>query len=214
MWKKVEKILTVLYTCFFVLWSLGLCYALSVYWVLPESEGTWNSTVLFLILSVYSIVLGASGLIGLVWAIPIPQRTLSVLTKCLLTVAVLLPILFALGGAEQDFRRYVQRTAAMKTYEQFVQTQVPCRSQYVFEHSDGKLYLAWLGRRSPITGYMASGAPCYIFDDTGTVVDFVPELGEGRSLDYRWNQNKRPFDGIWPPLAVDRQRALKKTAGK
>ena len=50
---------------------------------------------------------------------------------------------------------------------------------------DGDERIVWGGE---IANIMASGGSCYIFDESGTLVEWSPTTGDGESIDNIWRQ--------------------------
>ena len=109
------------------------------------------------------------------------KRHIGLLTLCVLLLGML-------GWAAHDNWKYSaenKRHAELKTLSAFMEHGV--KHYWLREFSrDGETYLCWAKPLPKSLVVVSSGSACYIFDSSGNMVDYTPNMSDNYDFQKKW----------------------------
>jgi hypothetical protein len=102
-----------------------------------------------------------------------------------IAVAILVCLLAAWIYAEKRSARSIRPTARETNLVTFLEERTEVTRLRKFTHN-GKPYVEVIGKPQVSLLSLPSGSPAYIFDETGTLVDWCSDLGDNQSFARKW----------------------------
>jgi hypothetical protein len=114
------------------------------------------------------------------------MKTIKIIALCLFILA----LLYALVIYEHNAYLAAVRPSPNTTLATFFEGQPNPLKVFKFTYQ-GKEYIYVVGNYAPSSLMnVPSGPPAYIFDDMGKLVDWKPDIAEGKSFAHEWGTNR------------------------
>ena len=122
--------------------------------------------------------------------------------KIAVTVVILFCIVLFWLHSENRYRKAVRPPDGATNLTVFLRLRPDVEKIQSFTHS-GKTYLEVFGRATNVGLSLPSGPPVYVFDESGTLVDWAADLGEASAFNNKWASFSNAI-----PTTIEEAKAL------